>query len=119
MQMAVKQTLPVCFSTAHVYDVQRGVYVSLKAGLNCHPLSISGLPPHTIPYNHDIRLLLPHAASFPTSHSTIVIEMSFFSETGDEKHGHVSFDSQEVDTGAQLDASIHTPLDPGEFLRIR
>lgn len=47
--------------------------------------------------------------------------MSFFSETDDEKrgHGHVSFDSQEVDTGAQLDASIHTPLDPGESLRIR
>ncbi len=45
--------------------------------------------------------------------------MSFFSETGDEKRGHVSFDSQQVDTGAQLDASIHTPLDPGEFLRIR
>ncbi|KAF8500318.1 MFS general substrate transporter [Russula emetica] len=45
--------------------------------------------------------------------------MSFFSETGDEKRGHLSFDSQQVDTGAQLDASIHTPLDPGESLRIR
>jgi hypothetical protein len=44
--------------------------------------------------------------------------MSFFSET-DEKRGHVSFDAQQVDTGAQLDASIHTPLDPGESLRIR
>jgi len=61
----------------------------------------------------------PHAASFPTSHSAIVLEMSFFSETGDEKHGHVSFDSRQVDTGAQLDASIDTPLDPGESLRIR
>jgi len=45
--------------------------------------------------------------------------MSFFSETGDEKRGHVSFDSQLVDTGAQLDASIDTPLDPGDSLRIR
>jgi len=45
--------------------------------------------------------------------------MSFFSETGDEKRGHVSFDSQQVDTGAQLDASIGTPLDPGESLRVR
>ncbi|KAN0107667.1 major facilitator superfamily [Russula decolorans] len=45
--------------------------------------------------------------------------MSFFSETGDEKRGHISFDSQQVDTGAQLDASIDTPPDPGESLRIR
>lgn len=45
--------------------------------------------------------------------------MSFFSDAGDEKRGHVSFDSQEVDAGAQLDASIRTPLDPGESLRIR
>jgi hypothetical protein len=45
--------------------------------------------------------------------------MSFFSETGDEKRGHVSFDSRQVDAGAQLDASIHTPLDPDESLRIR
>lgn len=45
--------------------------------------------------------------------------MSFFSETGDEKRGHVAFESQQVDTGAQLDASIHTPPDPGESLRIR
>ena len=45
--------------------------------------------------------------------------MSFFSEPGDEKRGHVSFDSQQIDTGAQLDANIHTPLGPGESLRIR
>jgi hypothetical protein len=45
--------------------------------------------------------------------------MSFFSDTGDEKRGHVSFDSQQVDTGAQLDASIHIPLDPGESMKIR
>lgn len=45
--------------------------------------------------------------------------MSFFSETDDEKRGHVSFGSQQVDTGAQLDASIDTPLDPGESLRVR
>lgn len=113
-------------SPIHAYDVQRGVYISLKAGPNHHSLSISGLSGssrdtvHIIPYNHDISTSSPpRAASFPTSHSTIVIEMSFFSETGDEKRGHVSFDSQLVDTGAQLDASIDTPLDPGDSLRIR
>ncbi|KAH9991575.1 MFS general substrate transporter [Russula vinacea] len=45
--------------------------------------------------------------------------MDSFDKTSDEKHGHVSIDSQQVDTGAQLDASLHTQLDPGESLRIR
>jgi hypothetical protein len=45
--------------------------------------------------------------------------MGSFSEKGDEKRGPVSVDSQEVDTGAQLDASLHAPLDPAEALRIR
>jgi hypothetical protein len=45
--------------------------------------------------------------------------MGSFSATSDEKRGHVSLDSQQVDTGAQLDASIHAPLDPGESLRLR
>jgi hypothetical protein len=40
-------------------------------------------------------------------------------EKRDEKLGPVSFDSKEVDTGAQLDASLHAPLDPAEALRIR
>jgi hypothetical protein len=47
------------------YRLQCGVYVSLKAGPNRHSLSISGLPSrdtvHIMPYNHDIRLLLPLA----------------------------------------------------------
>jgi len=45
--------------------------------------------------------------------------MGSFSDTGDEKRGHVSVNSQQVDTGAQLDASLHTPLNPAEALRIR
>ncbi|KAF8500313.1 major facilitator superfamily domain-containing protein [Russula emetica] len=40
-------------------------------------------------------------------------------EKSDEKRGPVSVDSQEVDTGAQLDASLHAPLDPAEALKIR
>jgi hypothetical protein len=45
--------------------------------------------------------------------------MGFFSETSDEKRGHVSVDSKQLDTGAHLDASLHTQLDPAESLRIR
>ena len=45
--------------------------------------------------------------------------MGSFSETNDEKHIHVFIDSQQVDTGAPLDASLQTPLDPNESLRIR
>ncbi|KAF8480338.1 MFS general substrate transporter [Russula ochroleuca] len=45
--------------------------------------------------------------------------MGSFSETSDEKLGHVPIDSKQLDTGAQLDASLHTQLDPGESLRIR
>jgi len=45
--------------------------------------------------------------------------MGSFSEISDEKRIHVSIDSQQVDTGAQLDADLQTPLDPDEFLRIR
>ena len=45
--------------------------------------------------------------------------MDSFSKTSDEKRGHISVDSQQVDTGAQLDASLQTTLDPNEALRIR
>jgi hypothetical protein len=46
--------------------------------------------------------------------------MRFFNETSDEKHGHVSIDSKQLDTGAQLDASLHTQLlDPSESSKIR
>jgi hypothetical protein len=45
--------------------------------------------------------------------------MDSFSETSDEKRGHVSVDSKQLDTGAHLDASLHAELDPGESLRIR
>ena len=45
--------------------------------------------------------------------------MGSFAENGDEKRVPVSVDSKEVDTGAQLDASLHAPLDPAEALRIR
>jgi hypothetical protein len=45
--------------------------------------------------------------------------MGSFSKTSDEERIHVSIDSKQVDTGAQLDASLQTPLDPDESLRIR
>lgn len=45
--------------------------------------------------------------------------MVSFDEKSIEKGGPVSVDSQFVDTGAQLDASLHAPLDPAEALRIR
>jgi hypothetical protein len=100
-----------------VHNVHNAVYVSLKAGpnKNWNNRSLSDEYPKT-PYNHDIHLLLPPA---PLSLSTIVIEMGSFSETSDEKLGHVPIDSKQLDTGAQLDASLHTQLDPGESLRIR
>jgi hypothetical protein len=52
------------------------------------------------------------------SHSSLV-EMGSFNEKNDEKHDQVFIDTHQVDTGAQLDASLHTPLDPNESLRIR
>jgi hypothetical protein len=45
--------------------------------------------------------------------------MGSFDEKGDEKRDAVLVNSNEVDTGAQLDASLHAPLDPAEALRIR
>ena len=45
--------------------------------------------------------------------------MGSFSETSDEKRSHLSVDSQQVDTGAQLEASLQTTLDPNEATRIR
>ncbi|KAI0305253.1 MFS general substrate transporter [Multifurca ochricompacta] len=45
--------------------------------------------------------------------------MGSFSEKSDEKHGHVSIDSDQVDTGAQLVAGISSSLDADESLRIR
>src|SRR5260221_14681913 len=44
--------------------------------------------------------------------------MGSFSATNDEKRDHISLDSQQVDTGAPLDASMHAPLDSGESLRL-
>jgi hypothetical protein len=77
--------------------------------------SLSDKLPRT-PYNHGIHLLLFPA---PLSFLTIVFEMGSFSETSDKKPAHVSIDSEQLDTGAHLDASLHSQLDPGESLRIR
>ncbi|KAH9993093.1 MFS general substrate transporter [Russula vinacea] len=44
--------------------------------------------------------------------------MALFSDTSDEKH-LISIDSQQLDTGAHMDACFHTQLDPDESLRIR
>ena len=45
--------------------------------------------------------------------------MGSFGEKSDEKHDQVFIDTRQVDTGAQLDASLHTPLDSNESVRIR
>ncbi|KAH9039521.1 MFS general substrate transporter [Lactarius pseudohatsudake] len=45
--------------------------------------------------------------------------MGSFSEKSDEKLAHVSVDTDQVDTGAQLVAGVSLPLDPEESLRIR
>ena len=53
----------------------------------------------------------PRAALSPSPHSTIFVEMGSIDKKSDEKHGHLSIGSQQVDSGAQLDASPHTQLD--------
>ena len=45
--------------------------------------------------------------------------MGSFTEKSDEKLAHVSIDTGQVDTGAQLVVGVALPLDPGESLRIR
>ncbi|KAI0252932.1 hypothetical protein BJV78DRAFT_256164 [Lactifluus subvellereus] len=45
--------------------------------------------------------------------------MGSFSEKSGEEHSHLSIDSRQVDTGAQLVAGVASPLDPNESLRIR
>jgi hypothetical protein len=41
------------------------------------------------------------------------------SEKSDEKRGHLSVDSYQVDTGAELASGVHSQLDLTESLRIR
>lgn len=80
---------------------------------------ISGLPfpdkvsPKMI-YNRDIDPLLPHVPL-----TWAFVEMGSFEEKNDEKRDQVFIDSQQVDTGAHLEASLNAPLDPNESLRIR
>ena len=45
--------------------------------------------------------------------------MGSFDKKSDEKYNKNFIDSRQVDTGAQLDASLNAPLDPNESLRIR
>jgi hypothetical protein len=45
--------------------------------------------------------------------------MGSFDEKSDEKHDQIFVDTQQIDTGAQLDASLDAPLDSNESLRIR
>ena len=45
--------------------------------------------------------------------------MGPLSEKSDEKRAHLSIDSYQVDTGAQLVSGVHSPLDQTESLRIR
>lgn len=102
----------VCLSSVTVSNVNfnDAVYILLKNGLRFHNVV---LKPYIIPTLH-LRLCLSRTFRFLN-----FVHMGFFSETRDEKRIHVSIDSQQVDTGAQLDASLQTPLDPDESLRIR
>jgi hypothetical protein len=45
--------------------------------------------------------------------------MGSFSENSDEKPGHLSVDSYQVDTGAQLVTGVDSVLDRAEASRIR
>ena len=45
--------------------------------------------------------------------------MGSFSEKTDGKFTHVSIDTDQLDTGAQLSAGVSLPLDPEESSRIR
>lgn len=45
--------------------------------------------------------------------------MGTLNEKSDEKHGHLSIDPYQVDTGAQLVSGDDSPLDLTESLRIR
>ena len=91
-------------------NFNNAVYILLKNGLRFH----DDVPtPHIIPTLH-LCLCLSR-----TFRSLNFVGMGSFRETRDEKRIHVSIDSQQVDTGAQLDASLQTPLDPDESLRIR
>ena len=58
---------------------------------------------------------LPH----PPFLSIFFVEMGSFSENSDEKPGHLSVDSYQVDTGAQLVTGVDSVLDRAEALRIR
>ena len=106
-----------------MYTVHNAVYVLFKTGPNDHSLSVSS--PRfcnkvlETPYNHNVHLLFPARTSSPTSNSTILVEMGALNETSDVKRSHISIDSKQVDTGAQLDASLRTVLDTNESLRIR
>jgi hypothetical protein len=51
--------------------------------------------------------------------SVFFVEMGSLSEKVDEKHGHLSIDPYQVDTGAQLVSGVHSRLDPIESLKIR
>jgi hypothetical protein len=104
-----------------VHILHNAAYVSLKAGPvlpNDLFLSFSGLWSRN-KVSKISYIILTARAPLPTSHSTVLVEMGSFSETSDEKRSHVSVDSQQVDTGAQLDANLRTQLDPSESLRIR
>jgi hypothetical protein len=65
---------------------------------------------------HSAYLSSPSAPLFL---SVIFVEMGSPSEKVDEKHGHLSIDPYQVDTGALLVSGVHSRLDPIESLKIR
>ena len=67
---------------------------------------------HGLHHRNMWTLPLPLFLFYPT-------EMGSLSDKSCDKDGHVSFDSRQVDTGAQLVAGVTSELDPYESLRIR
>ena len=45
--------------------------------------------------------------------------MGSLSEKSDGKHGHLSIDPYQIDTGAQLVSGVDSPLDLAESVRIK
>jgi len=86
--------------------------------------SASGLRPRDKAPKTPLNPVAPtYISTRPLSHPPLPLglfhEMGSFSDKSDEKRGHLSVDSYQVDTGAQLVSGVDSALDQAESLRIR
>jgi len=86
--------------------------------------SASGLRPCDKALKTPLNPVAPtYVSTLPLSHPPLTLslfhEMGSFSDKSDEKRGHLSVDSYQVDTGAQLVSGVDSTLDQAESLRIR